>query len=679
MLIPIIRYQMNIMDIDNKWLEDWTKTIFKYLRKWWNIPNLNNNSIQIDNKNEGLNCINLKDMYYAFKIGDLARKLNSKRKRTSITTANALLNKIVENGLQSSEVNLIFPEERINSKDETFNNIVEYISQLKIQIIPQTKKTNLCVCWNNIPNADIAEITNCSICNKEFHSICIKLEDNLYICSNCKFEMFTEIYERIKEEKEFIDNTDIQGTIDWSIDIPTWEADLNWEHIHKLNRLIQLLNGNWYFKTTLPSHDSNIIDIFDSFKEKKCKHNKSSELLEIEKTTKNIIQATHILIITPFFLKMLTQWIDRWVYNFGRNSSNKTPIWWNTAYQIYQNIKQSKFKITFGKTHQNIEDLNHFKNSDFTNIFTLEKTIITLNGKIIQSKNLEKEISNLKTQSFKQKLFNMSQGEIQSLSEEEEITNSYWNNQSIPLFKRRIHYMARKKIWKTNKYMYTIKLNDNDKCTTCINEIENIWHILNKCPKFKLERMSKHDDICMQITKAIINAEKNEWISKTEILIDEMLYRAINHGNCKPDLTIIKNESWFEYCKLIYKIHPDDLRRNCINDYQRLKKQFEIRFPSKFNESEIYIIEISCPNDYLVEERYIEKFNKYKNISQGIPFKTNIIPIIIGTLGTINKKETIEGLKEMNLNEKEINKLLKNIIKIITEYSYIIYNKRWRQ
>ena len=44
-----------------------------------------------------------------------------------------------------------------------------------------------------------------------------------------------------------------------------------------------------------------------------------------------------------------------------------------------------------------------------------------------------------------------------------------------------------------------------------------------------------------------------------------MVYIAINYGNCKPDLTIIKNDSWFKYCKLVYNINLDDLKQNWIS------------------------------------------------------------------------------------------------------------------
>ena len=141
----------------------------------------------------------------------------------------------------------------------------------------------------------------------------------------------------------------------------------------------------------------------------------------------------------------------------------------------------------------------------------------------------------------------------------------------------------------------------------------------------------------------------------------------------RPDITIIEDEKWGEICKE-HKMHPDDLRRNHREKYKELRKEYL----DKEKEKTIKIIEVALPKDELIEEKCRDKYKKYKEIKKSLEKESRIqiIPVIIGTLGNVEEC-TIQALKNIGIENKEIKPFIKKCQEKIVKYSLEIYKTRW--
>ena len=525
MVIPMIKFQFNCLDINLKTLKEWSKKINKYLRKWWGFPTLANDIIHTNMENEGLNVSYLPELYNTHKISNIATLLNTKRVQMSNITFNRIVQECIDKEMPTSQKNLIHTKyiEKKNLTDVEIiaNNAYKY----KVKITTSFEREYTCICWNKRGLSNPEATQKCQTCPRLYHKECVEYKDNS--CDICKAEMIEGSKTlQIEKDEEIIQN-DIDGEIQWRTKIPEWEADKIWETRNHPHKLKNAANGNWYFKQETPNIDAEYIDIFEVFEKQKCKYTISAEICEIIEILKDDTRPIHILVLSMFVGKAITQWLKRWVYNYERNSTNKTPLWWQAMYEIYQIMNKRIFRVTIGKSTHKIEELEKYTKTIKNDIFEYEPFTILINEKVINSKDIEHMLTNENKLMFAREVREKTQGKINNKGIAKWNT-SYWRNNNIKFSYKKCHFAARRKLWSTNLNMFRYVKRETPYCDTCPDKIKDEYHILNVCPRTKGIRMRKLDTIVLYIlewlkkrNKISENGNKETYINKS-IEIAEM-------------------------------------------------------------------------------------------------------------------------------------------------------------
>lgn len=181
----------------------------------------------------------------------------------------------------------------------------------------------------------------------------------------------------------------------------------------------------------------------------------------------------------------------------------------------------------------------------------------------------------------------------------------------------------------------------DEKCRRCHKITETIEHITSACTNLaQIEYTTRHDNVCKIIHKAL--AEKHNLIENTN-----PWYKY------KPQ-TVTENE----HTKLYWN-------RDIHTDHTITHNRPDITLTDKKTKT-TYLIDISIPNTYNLQQKHAEKITKYIPLAEEIQQiwhqnKVVIVPIIISATGII-PKQLHEGIRTLNLNPNIYINIQKTVI-----------------
>ena len=180
---------------------------------------------------------------------------------------------------------------------------------------------------------------------------------------------------------------------------------------------------------------------------------------------------------------------------------------------------------------------------------------------------------------------------------------------------------------------------EDSKCRMCRKVDESINHIVSECPKLAQKEYKRRHD----------------WVGKK-----------IHWEVCKEEGFIV-NEKWYEHlpepvlqnegCKILWDFitiqtdHVIEARRPDMIVVEKRNKCCKI-------------IDFAITYDSRIEEKEVEKVVKYKDLARELrklwKMKTMVIPIVIGTFGTV-PKDLKRRLENIGI-ETKIDELEKSVI-----------------
>ena len=182
---------------------------------------------------------------------------------------------------------------------------------------------------------------------------------------------------------------------------------------------------------------------------------------------------------------------------------------------------------------------------------------------------------------------------------------------------------------------HILKNSNDDLCRVCKKDPESIYHILGACDALaKREYFDRHNNICQYIHFKILK--------HYNIDTGENWYRH------KPAEVILKPTCEIIYDQVIATTRPVGANRPDI-----IIKDISMK--------KAYIIDISCPVDINVGKKEAEKVSKYMGLCAELNrmwgIDTEIIPVIVGGLGTVSKNigdylAKIPGLPDVFMCQK---------------------------
>ena len=174
------------------------------------------------------------------------------------------------------------------------------------------------------------------------------------------------------------------------------------------------------------------------------------------------------------------------------------------------------------------------------------------------------------------------------------------------------------------------------RCRMCKQENETLQHILDCCPA---------------ISSNLYLQDRHNPIAK--IVYDQILDNYGIENKSNPPLSILTTTDcdiwWDEKIKV-----PNAVKHNKPDIILWDKKQKLCK-----------IIDISAPLDINIEKKYQEKINNYIHLVSELErtyreYRFEIIPVIIGALGTINNKLT-RSLEQLDVEKENINRTIKKM------------------
>ena len=161
------------------------------------------------------------------------------------------------------------------------------------------------------------------------------------------------------------------------------------------------------------------------------------------------------------------------------------------------------------------------------------------------------------------------------------------------------------------------KSQEDPKCRMCKEGDESVTHIISQCKKLaQTEYKIRHDNV----------AKAFHWeVCKKNGLVRTHVEKWYEH---EPE-SVMENEK----CKILwdFTIQTDRLIGARRPDIMILDKE----------RRKCQLIDIACPGDNRVAEKEDEKIGKYRDLAREVSklwnVKVEIIPVVIGALGTIPK------------------------------------------
>ena len=180
---------------------------------------------------------------------------------------------------------------------------------------------------------------------------------------------------------------------------------------------------------------------------------------------------------------------------------------------------------------------------------------------------------------------------------------------------------------------------EDSKCRMCRKVDESINHIVSECPKLAQKEYKRRHD----------------WVGKK-----------IHWEVCKEEGFIV-NEKWYEHlpepvlqnegCKILWDFITIQ------TDYVIEARRPDMIVVEKRNKC-CKIIDFAITYDSRIEEKEVEKVVKYKDLARELrklwKMKTMVIPIVIGTFGTV-PKDLKRRLENIGI-ETQIDELEKSVI-----------------
>ena len=179
---------------------------------------------------------------------------------------------------------------------------------------------------------------------------------------------------------------------------------------------------------------------------------------------------------------------------------------------------------------------------------------------------------------------------------------------------------------------------EDSKCRMCRKVDESINHMVSECPKLAQKEYKRRHD----------------WVGKK-----------IHWEVCKEEGFIV-NEKWYEHvpepvlenerCKILWDF-------TIQTDHVIEAKRPDMIVVEKRNKC-CKIIDFAIPYDSRIEEKEVEKVVKYQDLARELKklwkMKTMVIPIVIGTFGTV-PKDLKKRLENIGI-ETKIDELQKSVI-----------------
>ena len=180
--------------------------------------------------------------------------------------------------------------------------------------------------------------------------------------------------------------------------------------------------------------------------------------------------------------------------------------------------------------------------------------------------------------------------------------------------------------------------NIESKCRLCKDQEETIFHVLGSCSSLSsnLYLTTRHDNIARELVREIVNVEKPKK--------QRGLFPAVSHTSTQ--------EIWWNHP--VTTVNKVKYNRPDIIIWDKEKKQCSV-------------IDICAPLDFNVNNQQVMKIDKYmllvSELQQLHPgYSYQIVPIVVGALGTISKKLP-SYLKKLHIKDENLEKVTRKLQK----------------
>ena len=263
---------------------------------------------------------------------------------------------------------------------------------------------------------------------------------------------------------------------------------------------------------------------------------------------------------------------------------------------------------------------------------------IAFNKEPIPKKEYKKAMEEKRENNWKQKKLHGVWNK--HINEYDQQTNYWLQKSNLKPATESLILAAQDQALRTNWYNSEIlKTSADPLCRRCKLYPETVAHIVSGCPELAQGvYLQRHNTVASFLHWTMCG---NENLDRNEHWYDHEPQKVIENDNVK----ILYD----------FNIYTDKKIKHRRPDIVILQKQT----------NKTAIIDIACPMDHNVYQKEEEKINNYNELAFELEklwkTKTTIIPIVIGSLGTVSKNLE-QNLVKLNLNKIEIHQLQKAVL-----------------
>lgn len=690
-VLGTLRFFMSTVIFPPNYLDKWNKICRNLVRQWLGSRRIPNINIHLPGKLGGLGMTDLVTMDGVHKTALLAKKLCSKRDKVRFVTHMEFQQEQQSNMMAGNIYNMLAPKAANFLEHPSKIQKIRRDTASKGDLRLQYKSIGVsCIC--GFANGATDEYVRCNKCEQWQHAACSipkgfePPED--FWCANCveQEEEVVEVGFHVNFENvnpNLVDDEMLEDTqlgLSWSERIPEWEADEMWDNMsNPNNKLHRLLNGQWWVDYSKVPPENAVHVYSTNF----CTCNDDGSV-NLDKEVEGLVDflsnqegaVLAVYVYNNLLYKILTRgWLNRWRYNFGRNSKGRLPIVWSLLIQLQRCIADANINITWIQDPQGSFD--RVPKYVYRNMYAKQWEIL-INNQLIDPEATEMRLS----ENIFLKDYNAWEGSSSIITKScgdvdlTKICSAYLFNANIDYVTRKVFFLARINAWPTNHRLFVEGQRNEEKCNFC-DENETISHILCSCRAFKKLRMNKHDQICNDILSAMLAELNSGECLMFEVFYNEMLSIKWQDATYKPDIVIIHNKNWVLECTQKWGMHPDTLRKWNRELYRQEWENFCNELTDEC--PLVIIIEVTLCWDSNMEEKLNRKIDKYKVLCEYLKMKANnvqFIPVVIGALGTLNW-QSVKQLNRLGLTPRNLKSLIKCIMNTICKLTVPFYRLRW--
>jgi hypothetical protein len=206
--------------------------------------------------------------------------------------------------------------------------------------------------------------------------------------------------------------------------------------------------------------------------------------------------------------------------------------------------------------------------------------------------------------------------------------------------------------WKVNRGLPVA----SDRCRLCKEKLETVYHWISGCKKLAGNEYARRHDKALKILCV-------EWCKVEGLLNEETVWYKEKWERGHVLETVDRKFCWdFEYGMSTTSTHR---RPDVTLEYKDQKI--------------IYLVDMACPHDNNVSERYISKREKYQQLCFELRerrrgYRVEVLPVVIGCMGS-GAHEVAKQVKRLINDQRKVQWIVREMMKMVVWESETITRK----